>query len=161
MKLATSGIENGKFLDKYGKRGEDTEHGIPKRSFPIEIQDPPEGTKSFALIFQDIDAAPVSGFIYTHWIAANIKKEVLEEDSSRKDKDYIQGTNSWYGSEGKEASQGYGGMAPPNEPHRYDLYVFALDKELDLEEGFFINELIKAMEGHILEVAELSGMYDN
>ena len=51
-------------------------------------------------------------------------------------------------------------MAPPDKPHIYDLKVYALDTLLPLENGFFYNELCRAMEGHILAEAVLSGIYE-
>ncbi|EQG24610.1 phosphatidylethanolamine-binding family protein [Clostridioides difficile DA00062] len=51
-------------------------------------------------------------------------------------------------------------MAPPDKAHIYELHVFALDKLLDLKNGFYLNELYQEMEGHILEEAVLKGLYE-
>ena len=45
--------------------------------------------------------------------------------------------------------------------HLYELHVFALDKLLDLQNVFLLNELYHEMEGHILEKFTLSGVYHN
>ena len=50
-------------------------------------------------------------------------------------------------------------MAPPNEPHTYELHIYALDCMLDLENGFMMHEMFRQMEGHILEQATLKGNY--
>ena len=55
----------------------------------------------------------------------------------------------------------YGGMAPPNSPHTYEIHVYALDTKLGLKTGFFLNELYKAMDGHVLDYATLKGTYIN
>ncbi len=50
---------------------------------------------------------------------------------------------------------------PPDKPHIYELHVYALDKMLDLERGFLLNELYREMDGHILAQHTLKGIYEN
>jgi Raf kinase inhibitor-like YbhB/YbcL family protein len=52
-----------------------------------------------------------------------------------------------------------GPCPPPGKPHRYFFKLYALDTELTLKEGSDKKQLEKAMEGHILEKAELVGLY--
>ena len=55
---------------------------------------------------------------------------------------------------------GYGGPCPPPGPaHRYFFKLHALDAMLDLAPGATKAALEKAMEGHLLGRAELSGRY--
>lgn len=165
MKITSKGIVNGIIDDKYGKRGVHfNEHGMPTFSLPICIADAPVGTKSFAIVLEDKDAIPVSGgFSWIHWSAANIQKHELVENESQNAIDFIQGVNSWTsmqgGEQSKEQSSFYGGMCPPNAPHLYELHVFALDTLLDLENGFYVNDLYHAMRNHILEQDVLYGTY--
>lgn len=162
MKVICEAMNGGIIPDKYGKRGTDFNgFGVPSRSVPVRIEAVPEGTVTFALIMEDKDAAPVCGFSWIHWLAADITKATIEENDSAQAVDYVQGINSWYGTYGREGAIGYGGMTPPNAPHMYELHVFALDKKLELENGFFINELYHAMSGHILEHVTLTGIYPN
>ena len=161
MKIVSAIMNGGEIPARFGKYGtEQTKDGIPTVSVPFAIEDAPAGTVSYALVLDDVDAVPVCGFTWIHWIAANIKKTELPENDSVQ-ADYVQGINSWYGSCGKEAATGYGGMTPPDAPHRYSLKVYALDTELDLQEGFFLNELVHKMEGHVLAMAEAEGIYRN
>ena len=51
-------------------------------------------------------------------------------------------------------------MTPPDKPHIYELHVYALDKMLDLERGFLLNELHREMDGHILGQFTLKGIYE-
>ena len=44
-------------------------------------------------------------------------------------------------------AKGYIGPQPPTTVHHYTLTVYALDSELDLKEGFWLNELLHASEG--------------
>jgi Raf kinase inhibitor-like protein, YbhB/YbcL family len=163
MKVTSKGIENGRICDRFGSRGEQfTPGGMPSYSIPFEIQDVPEGTKSFALIFEDLDAVPVCGFSWIHWIAANIKEAVVPENISISDRSMVQGVNSYHSCASDmsvEEATGYGGPAPPDGPHMYDLRVFALDAELDLVRGFRLNEMMKKMRGHVLAHARVSAEY--
>ncbi len=164
MKVSSSAIENGVFADKYGKRGSQfTQNGMPSYSIPFEISDAPEGTKSFAVVLEDKDAITASGFVWIHWLIANLTRTKIEENESQTATDYVQGANSWASVLGKfdiaEASA-YGGMAPPNCLHRYELIVYALDCELDLTQGFRFNDLHFAMQDHILAKAVIMGTYD-
>ena len=154
MRVESSGIVKGVLLDKYGKRGVREEGtGMPILSFPLEILEAPEGTKSYAIIFDDPDSNPVCGFTWIHWLVISDKSSI-SENASVTDDDLIQGVNSW----GKSV---YGGMAPPDRPHTYVVTVFALDYVPNLKAGFTIDDMYSAMENHVLDKAVTTGLYDN
>ena len=167
MKVTSTGIVDGVIADRYGKRGTQfNENGMPAYSLPLKIEHAPQGTVTHSLVLEDKDAYPVSGgFVWVHWLAANLTRTELGEDESRTADDFIQGANSWMspqgGGQSRALSSFYGGMAPPDAPHLYELHVFALDTALPLENGFYLNELYKAMDGHILAQATLKGSYAN
>lgn len=56
---------------------------------------------------------------------------------------------------------GYFGPRPPegDPPHHYHFQVFALDKPLDLPLGAGRDQLLSAMQGHVLVKGELVGTY--
>lgn len=167
MIVSSTGIVDGVIEDKFGKRGSQfTEKGMPTYSLPFKIENAPEGTVSYALVLEDKDAFPVSGgFSWVHWTAANITRAEIMENESQTATDFVQGLNSWISLQGgqqrKELSCFYGGMAPPDAPHVYELHIYALDSMLDLEPGFYMNQLYRAMEGHVLAQYTLKGSYDN
>lgn len=167
MKVTSSGIIDGAIQAKYGKHGKQfNANGMPNYSLPLLIENAPEGTKSYAIVLEDKDAFPVSGgFSWIHWTVANLTRNELKENESISAKDFVQGANSWMsmqgGSQSKELSSFYGGMAPPDAPHIYEVHVYALDTLLDLENGFMFNELHKQMDGHILATYTLKGKYNN
>lgn len=167
MIVTSTGITNGIIDDKYGKRSiYINKNGMPTYSLPLKIDNSPKGTKSYAIVLEDKDAFPVSGgFSWIHWTAANITKTEIFENESQTSKDFIQGINSWTslqgGSQSKELSSFYGGMAPPDAPHIYEIHVYALDTILDLKNGFLYNDLYRKMDGHILETYTLKGIYNN
>jgi Raf kinase inhibitor-like YbhB/YbcL family protein len=54
---------------------------------------------------------------------------------------------------------GYGGPCPPSGTHRYYFKIYAVDKELGLDSKTTKDQLLKAMEGHILAQGQLMGRY--
>ncbi len=164
MKVTSPGIVDGVIDDAYGIKGETNAFGMPVVSLPLVIEEAPEGTKSFAIFLEDKDAFPVTGgFSWIHWVAANIVDPVLEEDASRKHPNFVQGVNSWISSHGGNQDPAhcacYGGMAPPDAPHIYELHVYALDTLLPLRNGFYPNQLYRLMHGHVLEEVVVYGRY--
>lgn len=167
MNVTSNGIINGVIQSKYGGHGmQFNENGIPTYSLPFSVEDVPQETVSIAIVLEDKDAYPVTGgFAWIHWLAANITRFEINENESQTANDFVQGRNSWTsiqgGEQSAELSSFYGGMTPPDKPHIYELHVYALDKMLDLEPGFLLNELYHQMDGHILEQYTLKGIYEN
>ncbi len=168
MAVASAGIHGGIILDRFGKRGNEFRQDMPLRSLPLSISGAPEGTESFALTLLDYDAVPVAGFCWIHWIACNLMRTELPENASREHPELlVQGMNSWgspllgSGALSRADASCFGGMAPPNAPHRYLLTVYALDNQLRLTNGFYLNQLLEGMAGHILASASVIGIYDN
>jgi Raf kinase inhibitor-like YbhB/YbcL family protein len=64
----------------------------------------------------------------------------------------VHGTNDYQ-------KRAYRGPCPPDGIHRYVVKLYALDSELDFGSGATKEELLKAMNGHILDQVELVGKY--
>lgn len=168
MQIHSNNIKNGRFDDSIGKHGQQfLEDKKPSRSFHIAWEDLPKGTQSLALIFSDEDAIPVCGFSWIHWTVANIDPQLksLPENASQ-EMNLIQGLTSWSSRIlpeewhiNKEDDASFGGCAPPDKDHRYTIDVYALDTKLNLKSGFYKNELVWAMQGHILNHASLHAVY--
>ncbi|MBS9334627.1 YbhB/YbcL family Raf kinase inhibitor-like protein [Fructobacillus sp. M1-13] len=146
--------------DQYSKHApeEYRKEGVPVCSLPIELEDLPKGTKDLAVVFIDYDAVPVCGFPFIHWLATGFGAVTnVPEDAARLDKSLCQGSNSFsskfYPEHAESIVQGYAGPMPPDKDHNYTLTVYALDQKLDLSKGFYLNELLKAMDGHVLAQA--------
>lgn len=112
---------------------------------------PPEGTRSFVLIVDDPDAPKGT---FTHWVQVNIPATVSEL-----------GDGAVPGDAGKNDFQqdGYGGPCPPpnHGEHRYFFRLYALDLDaLEVEAGAPRDKVEQAMQGHVLDTAELMGRYE-
>jgi Raf kinase inhibitor-like YbhB/YbcL family protein len=115
----------------------------------------PEGTQSFALIVEDTDA--VEG-TFTHWVIFDIPADALglEEaipTSTQLANGAVQGRNGF-------GTIGYSGPCPPSgSPHHYHFTLYALDTTLGLSGGASMTQVVNAMDGHVLDQAELIGIY--
>jgi Raf kinase inhibitor-like YbhB/YbcL family protein len=112
------------------------------------------GAGSFALICEDPDA-PAGTWV--HWVVYNIPggARFLAEGLPAEEElegGILQGRNSW-------GATGYGGPAPPSGKHRYYFTLFALESPLDLPAGATADELREAMEGLVIQDAEMMGEY--
>jgi hypothetical protein len=107
----------------------------------------PSETQSLAIIVHDPDASHPGGF--THWVAFNIDPM---RDIPEGFKGGVQGLNG-----GGKA--GYTGPCPPSGVHHYHFMVYALDTRLDLPAQTDKAALEKAMQGHILALGDLVGLY--
>lgn len=131
--------------------------GKPSRSFPIFVTDPPKDAVSLALYFRDYDSVPVCGFTWIHWIAGNFPVGDIPANISHNksiNQPIIQGKNSNISKFLPEDSgpvEGYTGPMPPDKVHGYTLTVYALNKRLDLKNGFWLNEFLREIEGHVIE----------
>jgi len=112
----------------------------------LEIKDIPGGTKSLALIADDPDAP---GGMWVHWLVFDIPPRARIDEDTVPGK---QGRNDF-------SRRNYGGPCPPSGTHRYFFKLYALDVMLNLSEGINKRDLEAAMGGHILEKAELIGLY--
>jgi Raf kinase inhibitor-like YbhB/YbcL family protein len=115
----------------------------------------PSRTKSLALVLHDPDAPRAGGF--THWVVYGIDPSTrqIEEGAS------TTGPHTDFGVQGRNDSGalGYMGPCPPSGSHRYTARIFALDIDLDLKPGATRQELLSAIEEHILDQAALTGTY--
>lgn len=168
MKLHSHSIFKGYFGDSFGHFGSQFLKGKkPNRSFHLAWSDLPPKTESLAIVFLDHDAIPVCGFTWIHWTVANIDPQLGElPENASVDMKLLEGVTSWNAGIlpeawylNKDDATGFGGCAPPDTTHLYTVEVYALNTKLDLQRGFYLNELIKKMDGHVLEKAILQGLY--
>lgn len=125
---------------------------------PLQWEGVPEGTRSLALIVDDPDApdpaAPKTTWV--HWVLYNLPPETagLPEGAGagKLPSGTLDGVNDW-------RRTGYGGPCPPIGRHRYFHKLYALDVMLENLGKPTKDRLLTAMEGHVLEWAEVVGTY--
>ena len=119
---------------------------------PLTINGIPEGTESLTLIMDDPDAMGAVGKVWVHWVVW----DMLACDGILT----TQGNANSYGTT-DFGTVGYGGPAPPDKKHTYVFKLYALDLEriANVGEVSTKDDIEKAMEGHIIEQATLTGTY--
>lgn len=121
---------------------------------PLSFSDIPSETQSLVLIVDDPDAPAKT---WVHWLVWNIDPAATgaEEGSAPAGPEgntAVEGTTDF-------GTIGYGGPCPPSGTHRYFFRLYALDTMLELDASATKPQLEGAMEGHILDQAELIGLY--
>jgi Raf kinase inhibitor-like YbhB/YbcL family protein len=121
---------------------------------PFSWSNIPEKAKSLALICDDPDAP---GKTWVHWVVYDLPAttNTLSENLPKDEK------LSGGGKQGTTDFKmiGYGGPCPPSGTHRYYFKLYALDAETALSPGATKDQLLKAMEGHIIAQGQLMGRY--
>src|SRR6266545_2444645 len=109
----------------------------------LTISNPPEGTKSFALLMFDPEGRPPGGV--SHFVAYGIPPSVTSfaEGELSKPGDKFVGGQSLM-----KLPTYFGPCTPPGAPHHYTFTLIATDLEPNaLQPGMTRDELIKALEG--------------
>lgn len=125
---------------------------------PLSIAGKPVGTKSFALIMDDPDLSAAAKerlgiSAYNHWVVFNLSPFTGDVSEGEVPPGAIVGKNS-------SGDSAYTGPCPPDREHRYFFRLYALDILLDLGPEAKKEELLRAMEGHVLGEAQLMGTYN-
>src|SRR5579871_1978543 len=144
LSVSSSAFQNGQPVpQKYSCDGENI-------SPALSWSAPPKGTQSFALVCEDPDA-PHGTFI--HWVMYNIPagEHGLAEN--------IQKTNALPNGtrQGKNGAgqMGYTGPCPPpGKLHHYHFKLFALDTKCNIPGDPDRDQLMSAIQGHILGQGE-------
>ena len=157
MKLKSSAFENGGDIPiQFTGEGQDLTPSLGWSGVPVQC-------KEFALICEDPDAPqrPGKSSPFVHWVVYNISPSVTYLPEGLDSKERIeapiradQGMNSF-------GNIGYGGPMPPigHGVHRYIFKLYALNIELGIPPGSTKEKLLQAMQGHILDAAQLVGKY--
>jgi len=113
----------------------------------LNVSEPPEGTRSFALIVDDPDAPRGT---FTHWVAYDIPADGGDLQAER--------GKTLQNSFGES---GYGGPCPPpgDRAHHYNFTVYAVDVPSLGLRGDSRQALEDALRTHTLATARLTGEY--
>lgn len=116
---------------------------------------PPEKTQSFVLIVYCPDAG-IGGPFY-NWVLYNIPANAtgLDLDNENLPRGTLVGLNGY-------GELGYASPCPPDaRTHHYVFLLYALDTLLDLPEEADIEQVHSAIRYHILNEAQLTGIYSH
>jgi Raf kinase inhibitor-like YbhB/YbcL family protein len=115
---------------------------------------PPDGTKSFAILMYDIDGQFGAGV--SHWVAYNIAPNVRElaEGDGTAGRHYTGGS-------GTRGNANYLGPCPPrgDGQHHYLITVMALDVEPTLAAGLTRDAFLAAVKGHQIASSSIGGLF--
>jgi Raf kinase inhibitor-like YbhB/YbcL family protein len=116
---------------------------------------PPEGTKSYALLMFDPEGRPPGGV--SHWVAYGIPVAVTgfaEGEVSKPSDKYVGGQSLM------KLPNYFGPCTPPGAPHHYTFTLIATDLEpTALQPGLTRDEVIKALDGHAKAATGLIGTF--
>jgi Raf kinase inhibitor-like YbhB/YbcL family protein len=116
---------------------------------------PPEGTKSYALLMFDPEGRPPGGV--SHWVAYGIPVAVTgfaEGEVSKASDKYVGGIST------QKVGFYSGPCTPAGAPHHYTFTLMATDLEpTALAAGLTRDEAIKALEGHVKQATGLIGTF--
>jgi Raf kinase inhibitor-like YbhB/YbcL family protein len=140
MTITSSVFQDGQPIpEKYTCKGQDF-------SPPVTFANVPLKAVSIALIMKDADAP------YTHWVLYNVAPDV----SGVAEGDVPPGAAG----QSTSGKLGYEGPCPPaGDAHHYTFTLSALDNVVNVQDGVPVDEVEKAMEGHVISTATLKGTY--
>ncbi|WP_247731470.1 YbhB/YbcL family Raf kinase inhibitor-like protein [Halovivax limisalsi] len=118
----------------------------------LELSGVPYEAASLAIVVDDPDAVEPAGKIWIHWLVWNVDPAMDAVPRAWDPNDAVEGENDF-------GEIGYGGPKPPDGEHLYRFKVYALDTELDLEEGASAAELGDAIDDHVLAQTQVTGTY--
>lgn len=124
---------------------------------------PPEGLQSYAIVFHDIENSSMRGTTDTlHWTVFNIPGTAKGLPEGLAAGDLPDGTRNGPGigaGRGGAPSAYFGPGAGPGSFHHYVFEFYALDTKLTLTATATRDELMKAMEGHVVGKAAYVGRF--
>jgi Raf kinase inhibitor-like YbhB/YbcL family protein len=143
MELASSAFnDNGPIPSRHSRDGDNLNP-------PLTISGVPEAARSLLLIAEDPDS-PIG--VFTHWLVWNLPPDTREVAQGSLPDDARVGMNGF-------GEIRYDGPCPPSGYHRYVFRLLALDRLLDATTGDRRDQIMPALEQHVLAEATLTGRY--
>ncbi|MFT4863303.1 MAG: Raf kinase inhibitor-like YbhB/YbcL family protein [Pseudohongiellaceae bacterium] len=132
-------------------------------SIDLSWSDLPAGTVQLALVGDDPVVPMPSPFV--HWVAYNIPATASGLPAGMSTEPVVEGMPGLEGMiNGVNGLRrtGYFGPRPPvdGKLHAYHYRVYALDAALNLEQGLNKEQLLEAIDGHVLATGMLMGHYE-
>ena len=140
-------LPNDQVLNAYGCNGGNV-------SPELSWNDPPQNTKSFAIICHDPDAPKENGWY--HWLVVNIPISERKIEKAGKIKNSLETITDF-------KTTGYGGACPPigHGIHHYNFTIYALDTEkLNVESNTPPVEVEKKVLEHTIAKSTITGLFE-
>lgn len=153
-------LHHGMVTDEYSAYGEN-------KSIDLNWDNLPEGTVQLAVVCDDPKVVELGMMPtpFVHWVAYNIPASAsglpaaLPSDAEITGIEGLEGMINGINGLGRT---GYFGPRPPvnGQLHAYHFRVYAIDADLGLEAGLGRDELLAAIDGHVLATGMLMGHYE-
>jgi Raf kinase inhibitor-like YbhB/YbcL family protein len=157
--LSSTGFKDGERLpQKFAGNNKSNPNCVGENVSPeFTIANPPEGTKSFALMMFDPEGRPPGGV--SHFVAYGIPASVTsfaEGEMSKPSDKFVGGQSTM------KLATYFGPCTPPGAPHHYTFTLMATDLDAkELKEGMTRDEVIKALDGHVKSATGLIGTFSH
>ena len=122
----------------------------------------PDGLQSYAIVFRDMENSTNKGTTDTlHWSIFNIPGAAKGLPEGLGKGDLPDGSRNGPGIANRGGNPGayFGPGAGPGPFHHYVFEIFALDAKLDLASTATRDDLLKAIEGHVIGKAVYTGRF--
>lgn len=154
-------------FDHHGTVPEEYTAYSENKSIDLSWSNLPEGAVQLALICDDPEVVEIGMMPapFVHWVAYNIPASAsgLPENMT-KDAEVsgVAGLGGMINGLNGTRQSGYFGPRPPvnGHLHAYHFRVYAIDADLGLEAGLNKDELLAAIDGHVLATGMLMGHYE-
>jgi Raf kinase inhibitor-like YbhB/YbcL family protein len=154
-------------FDHHGTVPEEYSAYSENKSIDLSWSNLPAGTVQLALICDDPEVVTI-GMMETpfpHWVAYNIPASAsgLPEGMTKEAVvTGVAGLDGMINGLNGTRQPGYFGPRPPvnGHLHAYHFRVYAIDADLDLAEGLNKDDLLAAIDGHVLATGMLMGHYE-
>ncbi|XGI84634.1 YbhB/YbcL family Raf kinase inhibitor-like protein [Halorutilales archaeon Cl-col2-1] len=148
MRLSSPAFEDGGEIPR--------EYGYTNRNVspPLEVDEVPDEAESLVLIVDDPDAVEPAGKVWDHWVVWNLDPSTREisEDADVGSLGGVEAKNDY-------GDRGYGGPNPPDREHSYRIRIYAVDTTLDIPETSTKEDVLDAVDGHVVSEAGISGRF--
>jgi len=116
---------------------------------PLEFNGVNQKATGLVLIMDDPDSP---GGTWDHWVVWNIPATTMKIKERELPSGAVEGANSF-------GKIGYGGPCPGSGKHRYVFKLYVVNTKLSLPQGSKKIQVEQAIQGHILDQCQLTGLY--
>jgi Raf kinase inhibitor-like YbhB/YbcL family protein len=120
---------------------------------PLAWEGVPDGAAALALVLDDPDAG---GGTYVHWVVHGLEPTLTGLDEGALPDGAREAENA-------DGESGYSGPCPPEEdgPHTYRFTVYALDEQLDADDGAGQADVLGDIRDHAVAKGTLEATFDH